>query len=275
MFPGATSRTTATDFTTWRLPNGEHVPVLSREQRIADFLPTERTAADEIGLGGFMKALVNGPRNDLERRVLAEGSVSAGGAMVPAALAAQVLDAARIRNVAFQAGAMTMPMPAVQTQMAKIVSDVRFMSHETIAGGRIRLDQSKTNNAVDVPVVEPLSDALAAGPLGASLLLETKDGAAFTPKGFYGMMKKACIAAGIPHCSPHGLRKSAARRCREAGCSDDEGMAITGHKSVREYRRYAGEDARGARADTAMGKVMANRASKLAREAKETIDDAA
>lgn len=142
--------------------------------------------------------------------------------------------------------------------------DVRHMTHATIASGRIRLDQSKTSNAVDVPVVEPLRDALDAGPLGADTLLETKSGVPFTPKGFYGMLKKACVAAGIPHCAPHGLRKSAARRCREAGCSDDEGMAITGHKSVREYRRYAGEDAHGDRADSAMKKVMANQASRLA-----------
>lgn len=150
--------------------------------------------------------------------------------------------------------------------------DVRYMTHATIAAGRIQLDQSKTNNAVDVPVVEPLSAALAAGPLGKETLLETKDGAPFTPKGFYGMLKKACVAAGIPHCAPHGLRKSAARRCREAGCSDDEGMAITGHKSVREYRRYAGEDARGDRADAAMKKVMANQASRLAAPEGQTVD---
>lgn len=142
--------------------------------------------------------------------------------------------------------------------------DVRLMSHETIANGRIQLAQSKTSNAVDVPVVAPLREALDAGPLGKVLLLETKTGEAFTPKGFYGLMKKACIKAGLPHCAPHGLRKSAARRCREAGCTDEEGMAITGHKSVREYRRYAGDDSRGDRADAAMTKVMANQAKRLA-----------
>lgn len=142
--------------------------------------------------------------------------------------------------------------------------DVRFMTHETIAGGRIQLSQSKTSNAVDVPVVAPLQEALDAGPLGEKLLLETKGGEAFTPKGFYGLLKKACTKAGIPHCSPHGLRKSAARRCRDANCTDDEGMAITGHKTVKEYRRYAGDDSRGDRADAAMTKVMANHAKRLA-----------
>lgn len=136
--------------------------------------------------------------------------------------------------------------------------DVRYMTHETIEGSRIRLDQSKTDNAIDVPVVEPLRQAIEAGPLGIVTLLENKGNEPFTPKGFYNLVKRACVQAGIPHCSPHGLRKSAARRCREAGCSDDEGMSITGHKTVKEYRRYAGDASLGVRADAAMLKVMAN-----------------
>lgn len=145
--------------------------------------------------------------------------------------------------------------------------DVRFLTHSAIAGGRIRLKQSKTSNAVDVPVVEPLREALEAGPLGNLLLLENKDGKAFSAKGFYNMTKRACIAAGLPHCSAHGLRKAAARRLRDADCSDEEGMAITGHKTVREFRRYAGDSGNAARADSAMakayGKEMSNPAEKL------------
>ena len=41
-------------------------------------------------------------------------------------------------------------------------------------------------------------------------------------------------------------------------------MAITGHKTVKEYRRYAGDASIGARADAAMAKIMANRSKKLA-----------
>ncbi|ASY43331.1 hypothetical protein CJD35_01840 [Sphingobium xenophagum] len=150
--------------------------------------------------------------------------------------------------------------------------DVRLMTHDMIEGGRIILDQSKTSNAVDVPMVEPLQEALGAGPMGMVTLLENRTGEPFTPKGFYNMLKRACIQAGLPHCSPHGLRKSAARRCREAGCSDDEGMAITGHKTVKEYRRYAGDANLGLRADAAMAKVMANRAKKLATERSQTTE---
>lgn len=142
--------------------------------------------------------------------------------------------------------------------------DVRFMTRDTIAIGRIQLDQSKTNAAVDVPIVAPLQEALSAGPLGAVTLLENKSGVPFSPKGFANMIKKAATAAGLPHCSAHGLRKSAARRCREAGCTNEEGMAITGHKTEKEYLRYAGDSTRGLRADAAMGKVMANREKMLA-----------
>jgi len=142
--------------------------------------------------------------------------------------------------------------------------DVRFMDRAIIGGGRIRLDQNKTSNAVDIPVVAPLQASLDAGPLGTVTLLETKDGKPFTEKGFYGMMKKACRKAGLDHCSPHGLRKAAARRCKEAGCSNEEGMAITGHKTEKEYLRYAGSDARPEVADAAMTKVMANRSARLA-----------
>lgn len=153
--------------------------------------------------------------------------------------------------------------------------DVRLMTHATIAGERLRLEQSKTSNSVDVPVVEPLREALDAGPLGVKTLLENNLGEPFSPKGFYNMLKRACIVADIPHCSPHGLRKSAARRCREAGCTDDEGMAITGHKTVKEYRRYAGDGDRGIRADAAMTKVMANHNKKVATERAKLIEKAA
>lgn len=152
--------------------------------------------------------------------------------------------------------------------------DVRLLTPETIARGRIPIDQSKTGNAIDVPIVEPLRAALDAGPVGKRTLLESKLGAPFTEKGFYNLLKDACRLAGLDHCSPHGLRKSAARRCREAGCSDEEGMAITGHKTIREYRRYAGESGNTARADAAMGKVMANHAEKVAKAPDQTTESA-
>lgn len=151
--------------------------------------------------------------------------------------------------------------------------DVRLLTPETIAKGRIPLDQSKTGNAVDVPIVAPLRKALDAGPIGVRTILESNRHEPFTEKGFYNLIKDACRDAGLPHCSPHGLRKSAARRCRDAGCTDEEGMAMTGHKTIKEYRRYAGDSGNAARADAAMGKVMANREEMLASAPPQTTEE--
>lgn len=44
--------------------------------------------------------------------------------------------------------------------------------------------------------------------------------------------------AGLPKPSAHELRKAAARRLAEAGCSPHQIQAITGHESLAEVTRY-------------------------------------
>jgi integrase len=53
------------------------------------------------------------------------------------------------------------------------------------------------------------------------------------------MMADAIKAAGLPdRCVPHGLRKAAARRLAEAGCSEKQIAAVTGHTTLKEVARY-------------------------------------
>ncbi len=77
----------------------------------------------QIGLGGFLRALVNGPTNDIERRAMAEGSVGAGGAMLPMPLSAIVFDLLRSQSVAFKAGAQTVPMSSQTLRFATVATD--------------------------------------------------------------------------------------------------------------------------------------------------------
>ena len=60
------------------------------------------------------------------------------------------------------------------------------------------------------------------------------------------MVSDAIRDAGLPRrCELHGLRKAAARRLAEAGCSASEIVAITGQKTLAEVERYtraAGQD---------------------------------
>jgi len=52
-------------------------------------------------------------------------------------------------------------------------------------------------------------------------------------------MARKIEAAALPErCVPHGLRKAAARRLAEAGCSANEIAAITGHATLAEVARY-------------------------------------
>lgn len=81
------------------------------------------------------------------------------------------------------------------------------------------------------PLVDPLETALGC----------------FSIKGFGQFMSDAIREAGLPAaCKAHGLRKAAARRLAEAGCSAHEIMAVTGHKTLTEVERYtrAAEQAR-------------------------------
>jgi integrase len=67
----------------------------------------------------------------------------------------------------------------------------------------------------------------------------TAYGSAFSVKGFQQFVSAAIGEAGLPaRCKAHGLRKAAARRLAEAGCSAHEIMAVTGHKTLSEVERY-------------------------------------
>ena len=51
----------------------------------------------------------------------------------------------------------------------------------------------------------------------------------------------------------HGLRKAAARRLAEAGCTDRQIMSITGHKTAQEVGRYTRSAEQMKLAEQAMG----------------------
>ena len=63
-------------------------------------------------------------------------------------------------------------------------------------------------------------------------------GRPFTVGSFSNWFRAQCDTANLHHCSAHGLRKAAARRLAEAGCTEHEIAAITGHASLREIARY-------------------------------------
>lgn len=116
------------------------------------------------------------------------------------------------------------------------------MSWRDIEDGIIRVVQMKTGTKVWIPLHRHLREVLAASPREHIAILVTGWGKPFTPAGFGGWMADKIEDAGLPdECVTHGLRKAAARRLAEAGCSANEIASITGHKTLAEVERYTRE----------------------------------
>jgi integrase len=127
--------------------------------------------------------------------------------------------------------------------------DVVRAGWQHMKGEAIAVRQEKTDAALMLPVHPELARSLASVPRTNLTFLMTERGAPFTPAGFGNWFRDQCNLAGLPQCSAHGLRKAAATRLANAGCSTDQIKAMTGHKSLSEVARYtrAADQARLAR----------------------------
>jgi integrase len=117
-------------------------------------------------------------------------------------------------------------------------SDVVRMGQRDIRNGTLYLKQVKTGAELRIPVLPQLQQIIAARPVGLTTFLVDESGRPYKPKHFGRVFREYCDKAGLPHCSVHGLRMAAARLFAEAGCSEHEIAAWTGHASLREVRRY-------------------------------------
>jgi len=121
---------------------------------------------------------------------------------------------------------------ALPLYTAQRVSDVCKMGWQhVINGDMIKLRQQKTGASLTVPLHPALKAMLAILPRTNLTFIVTERDAPFTAQGLSNFFKKQCCLAGLPHCSIHGLRKAAVTRLVNAGCSNEQIKAITGHRS--------------------------------------------
>ena len=116
--------------------------------------------------------------------------------------------------------------------------DVIKMGWQHVSNDVIAVRQEKTGTVLMIPLHPELKSALASVPRTNMTFLVTERGAPFTSAGFGNWFRDQCNAVGLRHCSFHGLRKAAATRLANAGCSTDQVKAITGHRSLGEVARY-------------------------------------
>jgi integrase len=117
-------------------------------------------------------------------------------------------------------------------------SDIIRMGWQHMRGDKIAVRQKKTDTPLLLPVAPELAKALESVPRTNMNFLVTAFGAPFSFNGFGNWFRARCNEAGLPQCSAHGLRKLAATRLANAGCTDRELMAVFGWRSMSEVSRY-------------------------------------
>jgi integrase len=163
----------------------------------------------------------------------------------------------------------TMPRIAIELLLSTAArrGDVVKLGPQHVTDGTIMFEQGKIKGSEESPVVIPLHPdlraAIAAMPssnvvrLGTPTFLTTAFGKPFAVAGFGNWFRKCCNKAGLPNgLSAHGLRKAAARRLADIGCSAHEIAAVTGHATLGEVQRYTKAADRKRLAREAMKKLI-------------------
>lgn len=141
-------------------------------------------------------------------------------------------------------------------------ADIVRLGRQHVSDGWIRLTQQKNERrrpvTVEIPLISELRSIIDKSPTGDLTFLVTEFDRPFTSNGFGNRFRKWCDQAGLPQCSAHGLRKAAASRLAELGCTELEIMSVTGHSTSKEVERYTRAARRRLLAKSAMAKLSPN-----------------
>ena len=125
-------------------------------------------------------------------------------------------------------------------------------------------DMASNDEKLEIPAHTALREALAAWPRRHDIILATGPGRGTSPNGLGNMVSEAITLAGLPErCVMHGLRKAAARRLAEAGCSTHQIKAITGHKTLKQVEGYTAKAAQRGLARQAIDRLESDKGHKL------------
>lgn len=160
----------------------------------------------------------------------------------------------------FTIGTMKRLAPGILLYTGQRRSDVVRFGPATVKNDWLVFTQHKNRNRKPVemalPFVEPLKKLIEQTPgAGKETWLVSARNQPFEGDYFSRWFKDACKVAGVPG-TPHGLRKAAASRLAELGCTEREIMAITGHTTSKEVDRYAKSARQKVLAKSAMDKML-------------------
>jgi len=79
-----------------------------------------------LNLGSYLRSMVTGPRNEVERRALSAGTDSAGGFTVPSIVSSEFIDKLRPTSNVLASGALIVPLLSDDTTIARLDEDLTF-----------------------------------------------------------------------------------------------------------------------------------------------------
>ena len=134
----------------------------------------------------------------------------------------------------------------------------QHIDRQHVEGGpHIRVKQRKTGEVVWIPLHPALSAILNQTPRLNDFILNSERGEPYTAMGLATAIRRTLKEIDIEAHSGHGLRVTAACALKEAGCTDDQVAAITGHTDMKTLRKYLREVDRQRLAREAMKKRVA------------------
>lgn len=169
----------------------------------------------------------------------------------------------------WQQGTMQRRAYAIALYTGQRRGDQVAMTRAHRSGGVIQVQQEKRGAALWIPEHRELTAELGRGEQGYMSLLTTTKGKSFGTVYYGAWFADAIYDAGLPDdCVLHGLRKCAARKLAEAGCSEEEIKSVTGHTTSRMVSHYVKDANKKRQASAAMHKlenVKRRRTAKRAR----------
>jgi integrase len=119
------------------------------------------------------------------------------------------------------------------------IGDVLAMRWDDIEDDEIFVKQSKTGVELWIPFTDDLRSYLEALPRGLRTTIVCNDhGEPYVYRNLLRLFHRSREAAGADDFKPHGLRYNAASELYEAGCTDAQVQAITGHKTRAMAAKY-------------------------------------
>ena len=138
-------------------------------------------------------------------------------------------------------------------------SDLVLFGRQHVRDGWLIFTQQKNKSRnpvkLELPIIPELQRIIDASSTGDLAFLVNGYGRPYTSAGFGNRFRAWADEAGLKHCSVHGLRKAAAARLAELGCTEFEIMAITGHQTSKEVTLYTKGANQRVRAEAAMKKM--------------------